>query len=159
MEQKGREVVLVTELFGEGEGMIWMGENEHRTALVHGRKAGVLLRGTALLKWIEEGQQKWIYESVTAVSVEGVRLVAVYQPVWMTDEVALERCRRDMESQLSMCRNERLLIGGDWNANVKRGSARNGVCGEFEVGRMNDAGRDLLAYASKCWTLFFKDTA
>ena len=31
-------------VFGEGEGVIWMGENEHRTALVHGRKAGVLLR-------------------------------------------------------------------------------------------------------------------
>ena len=51
------EVVLVTELFGEGEGVIWMGENEHRTALVHGRKAGVLLRGTALLRWIEEGSR------------------------------------------------------------------------------------------------------
>ena len=80
-----------------------MGENEHRTALVHGRKAGVLLRGTALLKWI--------YERVTAVSVGGVRLVAEYQPVWMTDEVGLESRRRDLESQLSMCRNERLLIG------------------------------------------------
>ena len=123
-----------------------MGENEHRTDLVHGRKAGVLLRGTALLRWIEDGQQKWIYERVTAVSVRGVRLVAVYQPVWMTDEVGLERCRRDLESQLSMCRNERLLIGGDWNANVGRGSARNGVCGEFGVGRMNDAGRDLIEW-------------
>ena len=40
VEQRGWEVVLVTELFGEGEGVIWMGENEHVTALVHGRKAG-----------------------------------------------------------------------------------------------------------------------
>ena len=121
VEQRGWEVVLVTELFGEGEGGNFMGENEHRTTLVHGSKEGVLLRGTALLRWIEEGQQKWIYERVTAVSVVGVRLVAVYQLVWMTDEVCLERCRRDLESQLSMCRNERLLIGGDWNANVGRG--------------------------------------
>ena len=45
-----------------------------------------------------------------------------------------------------MCRNKRLLIGGDWNANVGRGSARNGVCGEFGVGRMNDAGRDLIEW-------------
>ena len=59
VEQRGWTVVLVTELFGEGEGVIWMGENEHRTALVHGRKAGVLLRGTALLRWIEERQQKF----------------------------------------------------------------------------------------------------
>ena len=137
VEQRGWEVALVTEHFGAGE--IWMGENEHRTALVHGRKAGVFLRGIALLRWIEEGQQKWIYERVTAV-----RLVAVYQPVWMTDKVGLERCRRDLENQLSMCRNERLLIGGDWNANVVRESARNGVCSDFGVGRMNDAGRDLI---------------
>ena len=68
------------------------GENEHRTALVHGRKAEDLLRATALLRWIGEGHQKWIYERVTAVSVGGVRLVAVYQSVWMTDEVGLERC-------------------------------------------------------------------
>ena len=40
VEQRGWEVVLVTELFGEGEGVIWMGENEHRTDLVHGREAG-----------------------------------------------------------------------------------------------------------------------
>ena len=138
--QRGWEVVFVTELFGEGEGVIWMEENEHRTASLHGRKAGVLLRGTALLRWIEEEQQKWIYERVTAVSVGGVRLVAMYQPVWMTDEVSMERCRRDLKSQLSICRNERLLIGGDWNANVGRGSARNGVCFDFGVGRMNDAG-------------------
>ena len=119
VEQRGWEVVLVMELFGEGEGVIWMVENEHRTSLVHSRKAGVLLRGTALLKWIEEGQLKWTYERATAVSVGGVRLVAVYQPVRMTDNVGLERCRRDLESQVSMCRNERLLIRGDWKANVK----------------------------------------
>ena len=67
----GWEVVLVPELFGEGEGVNWMGENQHRTALVHGRKAGVLLRGTALLRWIEEEHQNWIYERVTAVCRSG----------------------------------------------------------------------------------------
>ena len=30
VEQRGWEVVLVTELFGEGEGVIWMGENGSR---------------------------------------------------------------------------------------------------------------------------------
>ena len=45
-----------------------------------------------------------------------------------------------------MCRNERLLIGGDWNANVERGSAKNGVSGDFGVGIMNYAGRDLIEW-------------
>ena len=39
----------------------------------------------------------------------------------MTDDVGLERCRRDMESQLGMCRNKRLWIGSDWNADVEGG--------------------------------------
>ena len=110
------------------------------------QEGGGFVEGTALLRWIEEGQQKWIYERVTAVSVEGVRLVAVYQPDWMTDEVGLVRCQRGLESQLSMCRNERLSIGGDWDENVGRGTARNGVCGDFGVGRMNDVGRDLIEW-------------
>ena len=38
------------------------GEKRRQDRFGHGRYAGFLLRGTALLKWIEEGQQKWIYE-------------------------------------------------------------------------------------------------
>ena len=77
---------------------------------------------------------------VTAVSDGGIRLEAVYQPVWMADDVGLKLCRRDMESQLGMCRNERLLIGGDGKGECEEQS----VCGDFGVGSMNDAGRDLI---------------
>ena len=38
VEQRRWEVVLVTELFGEGEGVIWIGEHEHRTALIVGAR-------------------------------------------------------------------------------------------------------------------------
>ena len=67
----------------------------------------------------------------------------------MTDEQGLERCRRDVESQIGMCRNERLVIGGDWNANVGRGNEREGVCGKFGIGRMNEAGRDLINWCEE----------
>ena len=143
-EGKRWEVVLLTDLYGEDEGVIGLGEGVHRVELVHGKKARVLLRGALLLRWIEEGQQKWLYERVAAVVVGGVRMVAMYQPVWMTDEQSMERCRRDVESQIGMCRKERLVIGGDWNANVGRGNEREGVCGKFGIGRMNEAGRDLI---------------
>lgn len=63
-----------------------MGEEEEQVALVHGRKAGVMLRGAALRTWIEEGQQKWFGERVVAVVLGGLRLVSVYQPSWGTDE-------------------------------------------------------------------------
>ena len=106
-----------------------MREDQHRSALIQGRKARVLLKGTALFRWIEEGQQKWIYESVTAVSDGGIRLVAEYQPVWMTDDEGLERRRRKMESQIGMCRGERLF---DWN--VDSGSAKNRLSNDFDGG-------------------------
>ena len=32
----------------------------------------------------------------------GLRLVSVYQPIWGTDETALEGCRGEMERQVEM---------------------------------------------------------
>ena len=46
------------------------------------------------------------------VVVEMLRLVTLYQPVWGTNGEALERCRRDLESQLGMDRNKILVIEG-----------------------------------------------
>ena len=47
------EVVLMTEIRADEEGVVWMVEDEERVALVHGRKAGIMLRGAALEEWIE----------------------------------------------------------------------------------------------------------
>ena len=44
-----------------GSGMV--GEEETQVAVVHSKRSGVLLRGVALRRWIEEGQQKWMDES------------------------------------------------------------------------------------------------
>ena len=41
--------------------------------------------------------------------VGGVRQVAVYQLTWITDNLSLERCRRDMESQIGMCSERNCL--------------------------------------------------
>ena len=37
---------MVTELLWYGEGVLWIGKDEHWMVQIHGRKAGVLLRGT-----------------------------------------------------------------------------------------------------------------
>ena len=38
-------------------------------------------------------------------------LVSVYQPIWGTDEGALEGCRGEMERQVEMGGSEKLVIG------------------------------------------------
>ena len=45
---EGWEGVCLTELRSESEGVVWLGEDECRVAVVHGRKGGVLLRREAL---------------------------------------------------------------------------------------------------------------
>ena len=149
VEKKGWEMVLLTELSDDGEGVLWLGEGEQQVAIVHGCRAGILLRGDALELWKREGEQKWLYDRVAAVVLGKLRLVSVYQPVWGANEEAMERCRRDMESQVGLGRRERLIIGGDFNANVGKGNERGGVCGRYGLGRMNEAGRDLIEWCEE----------
>ena len=147
IEREGWEIVLVQELAAVGNGVIWLGEGENRVAIVHSLRAGIILRGSSLDRWIREGQQKWFHDRVVAVVIGRLRLVSVYQPSWGTDREALERCRRDLETQLGMGRREKLVIGGDFNANVGRNrEGINGVYGRFGIGEMNEAGRDLMEW-------------
>ena len=72
-----------------------MVENEHRTALVHGRKGGGVVEGNSVVEVDWGGAAEVDLGDGDGGFSRGVRLVAVYQPVWMTDEVVLERCRRE----------------------------------------------------------------
>ena len=146
---EGWEVVLLSELREDGEGVVWLGEGEREVVLVHGRKAGIMLWGAALGLWVEEGQQKWLGERVVAVVLGGLRLVSVYQPSWGADREGMERCRRDMGSQVAAGGRESLVMGGDFNANVGANVVREGVSGRFGTGRMNEAGRDLLEWCEE----------
>ena len=110
--REGLEIVCLTELRAEGDGVVWLGEDECRVAVVHGRKSGVLLRGGALEAWINEGQSKWVSERVTAVVFAGMRVVSAYQPIWGTDEESMREYRRALEIQVAIGGRERLVIGG-----------------------------------------------
>ena len=72
---QGWELVCLTELKLEGEGVALLGEDEYRVAVVHGRKCCVWLWEGALETWINEGQNKWVSERVTAVVFAGRRVV------------------------------------------------------------------------------------
>ena len=143
------EVVLLSEVLAEECGVVWLGDDDKKCAVIHSRKSAVLLRGRALRTWVNEGQQKWFGERVTAVVFGGMRLVSVYQPVWGTDEEGFERYRRELESQVAIGGSERLVIGGDFNANVGMNEQRAGVCGKYGIGRMNEAGRDLIEWCEQ----------
>ena len=122
MVREGWEVVLLSELLAEESGVVWLGEGEGECAVVHGKKAGVLLRGRALRLWRDEGQQKWFGERVAAVVFGGLRLVAVYQPSRGVDEEGMERYRGELENQWALGGRVKLVIGGDFNATVGRES-------------------------------------
>jgi len=149
VEREGWQIVCLTELRADESGIVWMGENEQKVALVHGKKAGVLLRGEALKSWVEGGQRRWFYERVVAVVVGDMRVVSAYQPIWGTDTEGMEQYRRALEDQIAIGGRECLVIGGDFNASVGKGNARRGVCGKYGVGRMNEAGRDMIEWCEE----------
>ena len=55
VRQEKWEMVQLTELRADEDGVVWLGEGEERVVLIHGKKAGVMLRGEALEKWVEGG--------------------------------------------------------------------------------------------------------
>ena len=61
VRQERWERVLLTELRADEEGVVWLGEDEERVVLIHGKKAGVMLRGEALEKWVEGGQPEMVW--------------------------------------------------------------------------------------------------
>ena len=136
------KVVLLSELKADDSGMVWMGEDERECVMIHTKKVGVVLCGRTLRRERENGQKRWFGERVVAAAVGGMHLVADYQPIWGLDEERMERYRRNLERQVAIKTNARLVIGGHFNAsgvNVERQE----MCGIFNLGRTNDAGKDL----------------
>ena len=86
---------------------------------------------------------------MTAVVFAGIRVESAYQPIWGSDEEIMRESRRALEIHVAIGGHERLLIGGNFKANIGRGSSRPGVCGKYGVGRMNEAGRDMIDWCKK----------
>ena len=145
----GWEIVCLTELRAESSGVLWLGEGDDGVAIVHSQRVAVVMRGEALCLWRDEGQQKWMDERVVAVVFGGLRVVSVYQPIWGTNEDAFERYRRDLGRQVAYGGQDRLVIGGDFNMSVGKGNAREGVCGRYGIGRMNEQGRDFVEWCEE----------
>ena len=58
-----------------------LGEDECRVISMPGKRCGVLLRATALEKWVKLEQRNWTNDRVSAVVSRGIEVVFVDQPV------------------------------------------------------------------------------
>ena len=142
------DVVLLSEVRADGEGVVWMGKEEESVVIVHSKRAAVLMRGEVLKAWSEEGMRKKISDRHVSVKVRGMALTATYLPVRVhgnADEVE-EEMEILAEHANWAKSDEVLVIGGDFNAHVGAGEERGGVCGKFGMRCANDAGKDLLGW-------------
>jgi exonuclease III len=145
-KRKGWEVVLATEVRSEQEGVIWIGDGREQTAIIHSTKTAIFLRGNALKRWIEGNQKMHHSERTTTVCFDDIRLVSVYQPLWSNGREGIEQYRHEVEQQVAFSPpRELMVIGGDHNAQIGKGSQRDGIAGRFGLNtRTNEAGEDLL---------------
>ena len=136
-----------------------MGQDAELTAIVHGEKAAIMLRGELLKRWCEGGQKKKMSRRTVSVKVDGVVLVSTYMPVSGSPEVEVEEAREVLLEHVRWAgEKEILVVGGDMNAHVGSGSQRPGVCGRFGLRTSNVAGRGLLEWLDGnglCWVNSF----
>ena len=52
-EKEKWDVVLLSEVRADSNGVVWLGENNNLVAIIHSEKAAVLLRGELLRSWCE----------------------------------------------------------------------------------------------------------
>ena len=108
MKERKWDITLLSEIRSEAPGTLWLGDGRDRMALVHSRKTGVVLSGSALEEWTRNGQKVEHGERTTAVVTEGARFVAAYQPLWSRGEEEVEAFREEVENQMA-----RSWRGGD----------------------------------------------
>ena len=148
VEKQGWEVVLLTEIKSEDEGVLWFGEGKDMIALVHSHKTGIVLRGSLLQCWIDGQERQHHSERTTTVILRNIRVVAVYQPLWSNGKDQVDIYRHEIERQLALSpQTEVLVIGGDHNAQIGDNTERPGVSGNYGLKtQTNEAGDDLLGW-------------
>ena len=93
---------MLTEISTECEGVLWMGEDECRVVVLHGKMSGILFWESALENLTEEGQKKWMKDRVTTVVLAGMRMMSGYQPIWGMDEEGMIEYISALETQIAM---------------------------------------------------------
>jgi exonuclease III len=149
VEKQKWQLILMTEVLAEKDGIVWMGDADNLTAVVHSRRVAIMLRGRKLEEWMDQGQKVWRTERTIAVKIGDHRFVSVYQPVSEEGQEARQEYRAQVEQQIGRSgRGEFLIVGGDHNAHIgKEGRSR--VRGKYGIGRTNRDGQDQLKWAKR----------
>ena len=145
------DAVLLSEVLAEGPGVVWLGEEENLTVIIHSEKAGILLRGRLLEGWKREGQKKKVSERTVSVKVCGLTLTAVYLPVYVrTNEDEIENTKEILADHVRWGKKEDVtIVGGEYNAHVGNDEEKKGVCGQFGLRSSNEKGRQLIQWCEE----------
>ena len=117
--------------------------------MVHGKKAAVVLKHQWAAAWKAKGSQKWLAERVAMVTVNNMKLIAVYQPVSPNEE-GIDDYRKTLETAIACKKKEEmLLIGGDHNAQIGRQDNTGGeaTIGKFGLPHCSTAGEEIVEWA------------
>lgn len=150
-QKNGWDAVLLSEIRAEREGVEWIGEGDNLTAIVHSKKAGILLRGQMLKGWTQGGQRKLISDRHVSVKTNGFSLTATYMPVWQgtnQEEIEIEKDILLQHAQWAG-KKDVLLIGGDFNAHIGGDEQTPEVCGKFGLRSSNEKGRELIRFCQE----------
>ena len=104
------EIVLLSEIRADREGVIWLGEETEQSALIHSEKAGILLQGSALQQWIDGGQRKSFGKRTVSVEIDVIKLIAVYQPLWDNGALGIDTYRKELEDELARTPKAKTLV-------------------------------------------------
>ena len=147
MEMKKWEVVLLSEIRSEEDGIIWFGEGESLTEAIHSKKAAAILRGAALTKWCEEKKRRIHGTRTTSIKIGNYNFISVYQSVWRRNNPEeMDSYRSEVERDImTSLEKEKIIIGGDHSSHIGRGPEREGIRGRFGFSTgTNEAREDLL---------------
>ena len=149
--KQGWDATLLTEVRAEGNGKIWMGEEDERVVIVYAQRAAIMLRGRILDAWIEEGQLVKYSNRSIAVKAMNMILISTYQPVHRgNNELEVEQAKEELKILTKWAdKDDVLIVGGDFNAHVGADEDRPGVCGKFGLRGSNHQGRSLLDWCEE----------
>ena len=138
------EIVMFTELLEETPAIKWVKAKDLYGVLIHGKRSGIFLKGEWATLWKQQGCKRECGDRNTSVVVEGIKLIATYQPVWGGSKDELKRYREELQNMIFF--RGKMIVGGDFNASIGDTSERDTskAAGPFGLGKMNPAGRDLL---------------
>ena len=97
IERRKWDITLLTEIRAESRGILWFGEEESETAVIHSEKTAVVLRGEEMRRWREERQRRRYSERSTTVKIGNMKIMAVYQPLWSNGREGVEKYREEIE--------------------------------------------------------------